>query len=169
MSLKNRTLAQCINHQSLINSHFSSGPFDFFTASTGSSVFPLTTRFDYLLLNLLSCPHGIYGVHRADEDFTVAMLTGLCAGLNGRHGCVHLCLFNHDGEHNLWQFAVDPIAHLNASLLPSAKDVHFRQRNDAAGLQRLDNLLLSIGANNSSNHSHTRISTHTWLSSTNTG
>src|SRR5215831_10667485 len=39
-----------------------------------------------LFLDLLSRPHRVDRIHRTDEDFSVAMLAGFCAGLNSGDG-----------------------------------------------------------------------------------
>src|SRR6266700_7781951 len=90
------------------------------TRSSGSD-FPSSR-----VLNLLSCPDRIDGIHGADEHFPVAVLAGLCADLNRGDGCIQLCLVDNNGEHDLWQFAVNRIAHLPPTLLAAAKHIHLR-------------------------------------------
>src|SRR5215471_12425205 len=114
-----------------------------------------------LFLDSLSCPHRVYRIHRTDEDFSIAMLASLCASLNGGNRCIQLCLFDDNGEHDLWQLAINGVAHLDASLLSSAKYFHLRQRNDACRFQCANDLFFSLRSNNGANHSHTLISTHT--------
>jgi len=82
-------------------------------------------------LHLLSGPDRVDCIYSADEDFSVAVLAGLCAGLDSGDSSLQLRLLDNDGEHNLWQLAVDRISHLNTPLLPAAKDIHFGQRNDS--------------------------------------
>src|SRR5438874_2116855 len=113
-------------------------------SKTNSGLFPVS----------LSRPHGVDSIHRADKDFSIAMLAGPCTSLNGSQGGVQLCLFDDNGEHDLRQLSVNGIAHLNASLLSPAKDIHLRQRNNACGFQGVNNLFFPIGSNNGANHSH---------------
>src|SRR5258708_5859690 len=122
-----------------------------------------------LILDLLSGTDRIGSIYRADEDFPVAMLAGPGAELNSGDGGFQLCLFDHKSEHELRQFAVNPAADLDPALLPAAKHIHLCQRDDAGGLECVDNLFFPVGTNNGSNHSHVWISTHTLLSSTKMG
>jgi hypothetical protein len=63
-----------------------------------------------LFLNLLSGADGIGRIHRADENFSVAVLAGPGAKLDGSDGGLQLRLFDDEREHDLWQFAVDPFS-----------------------------------------------------------